>query len=220
MDPARFKLSAGLPLDLLQPPETRYSRGYDLSEGDDWVIRNLRSGFDVSRLVDQLDANPHVWNTHKLRTEAYGTPHLQVSDIWVRYNAWENYDGDAAKFVLEPHKSEWYGVTEYIPAVVKLVVDVFNAVEGRELGGVLITKIPPGGSVAPHVDNGWHARYYEKYAVQIKGNKDQAFCFDGMELRPEPGDMYTFDNSKTHWVNNDSDSDRITLIVCIRGGNA
>lgn len=181
------------------------------------MIRHLSSGFEVDRLVSQIEAMPAVWNTHKLRTEQYGTPHTQVSDIWVRYNRWENFTGDIHNFVMTPHQSEWYGVIEYIPAVVKLVAEVFSHVEGQELGGVLITKVPPGGQVAPHIDQGWHARYYDKYAVQLKGNKDQAFCFEEMELRPLPGDLYTFDNSLLHWVINESDEDRMTLIVCIRG---
>lgn len=220
MDSAWLQLPAGLPVRRVLTPEKGYSRGYGFIEGDGGVIRHLRSGFDVNRLIDQLDKSPHVWNTHKLRTETYGTPHTQVSDIWVRYNDWANFDGDAAKFVLEPHQSTWYGVIEYIPAVVKLVVDVFNEVEGKELGGVLITKVPPGGEVAPHIDNGWHARYYDKYAVQLKGNQDQVFWFEDSELRPEPGDLYTFNNSKTHAVYNNSTEDRMTLIICIRGGNA
>ena len=49
-----------------------------------------------------------------------------------------------------------------------------------------------------------------------KGNREQAFHFDDAELRPLPGDIYTFDNARRHWVTNDSDEDRITLIVCVR----
>jgi aspartyl/asparaginyl beta-hydroxylase (cupin superfamily) len=89
-------------------------------------------------------------------------------------------------------------------------------VGGKQLGGVLITRIPSGGEVQPHVDHGWHAGHYEKFAVQLRGNQEQAFCFEDAELRPEPGDLYTFDNARLHWVTNDSDSERITLIVCIR----
>lgn len=92
-------------------------------------------------------------------------------------------------------------------------------VGGDRLGMVLITRIPPRGRVEPHIDSGWHAGYYAKYAVQIKGNAGQAFHFDGESLSPEPGDLYTFDNSKLHWVTNDSDEERITCIICIRGSH-
>lgn len=183
------------------------------------MIQHLASGFHVEPLLKQIAAHPEVWDTHKLRTESYGTPHTQVSDIWVRYNDWANFDGDAAKFVLEPHESVWYPVADIIPEVRYLVSQVMTAVNGEELGGVLITRVPPGGEVAPHIDNGWHARYYQKYAIQLKGNENQVFWFQDSELRSLPGDLYTFDNSKLHAVYNKSDEERITLIICIRRRN-
>lgn len=178
-------------------------------------IRLLRSGYDVAAAVDQLESQPDIWNRHTMRTEGYGTPHGGVSDVWVRYNDWSNWDGDVAAF-NGPHVSSWYPVVARIPAVWSLVRRVMRDVGGRELGGVLITRIPPGGRVEPHIDHGWHARYYDKFAVQLRGNAQQAFHFEDAELRPEAGDLYTFDNSRLHWVTNDSPEDRMTLITCIR----
>lgn len=181
------------------------------------MIKHLVSGLNVAPAVAQLAANPQVWDTHKLRTNRYGTPHGQVSDIWVRYNDWGNFSGDVAKFVMEPHESVWYPVADALTEIRHLVSQVMALVSGEELGGVLITRVPPGGEVAPHIDQGWHAQYYDKYAVQLKGNKNQVFWFEDCELRPEPGDLYTFDNSRLHAVYNHSDEERITLIICIRG---
>lgn len=179
-------------------------------------IIDLMKRFDVTEAVKQIEDHPELWNTHTLRTDRYNTPHADVSDIWVRFNDWANYDGDPVAFTMRPHESVWYPSAYELPAVVKLVHKVFAYVVGHTLGGVLITKIPPGGEVGPHVDSGWHAEHYEKFAVQLKGNDQQAFHFEGYELRPSPGDLYTFDNSRLHWVTNDSEEDRMTLIICIR----
>lgn len=178
-------------------------------------IRLLESGLPVSGLVSQLQRHPEVWNTHTQRTESYNTPHKAVDDIWVRYNAWENFRGDREAFNAE-HVSSWYPVVGAIPDAWVLSRKVMRRVGGKRLGGVLITRIPPGGEVKPHIDTGWHAGYYEKFAIQIKGTKDQAFCFEDAQLSPEPGDLYTFDNSRMHWVCNESAEERITLIICIR----
>lgn len=89
-------------------------------------------------------------------------------------------------------------------------------VGGKELGGVLITKIPAGKQVYPHVDGGWHAEHYEKFAILVQGNPEQEFCFESSALRCREGDSFTFDNHFPHWVTNDSPEDRITLIICIR----
>lgn len=179
-------------------------------------IWSLMTAFDVTRALSELDAHPELWDQHSLRTERYQTPHKVVSDIWVRYNDFDNLAKDSYAFTQMPHESVWYPCVEVIPSIKELAETVFDYVCGKELGGVLITRIPPGGSVEPHIDTGWHAGYYEKFAVQLKGNKDQAFCFESDELRPLPGDLYTFDNSKTHWVTNESNEDRMTLIICIK----
>lgn len=170
--------------------------------------------FDVSELAQQLE-RPDVWNRQRQRTQPYGSPHGAISDIWVRFRSHDDVLRDPAK-ACDEHESVWYPVVDDIPALKPTILDLVRLVEGTRLGGVLITKIPPSGKIAPHEDHGWHAEYYEKFAIQILGNQRQAFCFEDAELRAEPGDVYTFVNQCTHWVNNDSDSDRITLICCIK----
>jgi aspartyl/asparaginyl beta-hydroxylase (cupin superfamily) len=110
----------------------------------------------------------------------------------------------------------WYPCAEHLPSIKHLVADVMEAVEGAQLGGVLITRIPAGKQVYPHVDQGWHATHYEKFAVQIKGNLGQMFCFKDSQLSPLEGELYWFNNQQPHWVVNNSCEDRITLICCIR----
>ncbi len=175
------------------------------------MIRSLGYALDVSEAVKQLE-NPEVWNERDERRKAYA--HAATSDCWVRFRdmqAWDGSDG-----LTDEHESVWQPVVHKIPAVWSLVRKVLRRERPERLGGVLLTKIPPGGSVEPHIDSGWHAGYYEKIAVQIRGNKEQAFCFENCELRPVAGEVYTFRNDVLHWVTNDSAEDRITLIVCLR----
>ena len=179
------------------------------------MIRHLASGFDVAPLLEQIEQRPEIWNTHRQRTEMYGTPHNGVSDIWVRYRPWEEYTGDWQAF-HEEHVSVWYPVIHQIPSAWSLTRKVMRMTGKKQLGGVLITMIPPGGRVEPHIDGGWHAGHYEKFGLQLMGNKDQAFCFEGCELRPENGDLYTFRNDVLHWVENPSSTPRMTMIVCAR----
>lgn len=174
-------------------------------------IERIGTGYAVADLIEQLKGD--VWNRHPVRL--YG-PHSKLSDIWVRYNAWENYDRHSPAAFNEPHEAVWYPVVKDIPAVIPLVFDVMRAVEGEHLGGVLITKIPPFELCKPHRDAGWHATHYGKFAIQLAGNEKQAFCFEETQLSCEPGDLYTFDNSRLHWVVNNSAVDRMTLIICIR----
>lgn len=182
----------------------------------DEPIRRLEWRYDVSEAVRQIEANPSVWNRYRDRLDRYGSPHTGVSDIWVRFNPIRNIATDPVAFFQGEHESEWYPVADEVPALRALAVRLFKDVGGRRLGGVLVTKIPAGGEVKPHVDTGWHAEFYEKFAIQLKGNAEQAFCFDGARLSAMPGESYWFRNDVTHWVENPSSEDRMTLIVCIK----
>lgn len=171
-------------------------------------IRKIADGVNVGPLLWALQSHPELWDQITSRTESPDSPHHGVSDIWVRYGE-PGIDRNAE------HDSIWYPSADVLP-VRELALPLMAAVGGERLGGVLVTKIPPGGRVRPHADPGWHAGYYDKYAVQIQSHPLQSFNFEGESLVSRPGDVYWFDNQHTHWVTNDSDQDRITLIVCIR----
>ena len=163
----------------------------------------------------QIKQNPQLWDLYKNRTERYDSPHNGISDIWVRYRDYKDFNGSWAEF-NEEHDPVWYDAAERLPAVKDLAFQIMNRVRGERLGGILITRIPPTGYVAPHVDVSWHAAYYDKYAIQLEGHPQQAFCFEEGEYSAQPGEVYWFNNQVTHWVRNDSPVDRITLIICIR----
>ena len=168
---------------------------------------------DTYALQSQLI--PHLWDTIKLRSEHPQSPHREVSDIWVRYNPIENYQGDISQFNAE-HVSHWYPVSEELPEAVRLAKQIAEDFGAKRLGAVLITKIPAGKQCYPHIDSGWHARYYEKFALQVCGNHQQSFHVENEVLHTQSGDLFEFDNSHVHWVLNPSTEDRITMIVCLR----
>lgn len=173
-------------------------------------IKKILDGVNVAPLLWALQAHPELWDQNKSRTEPGDSPHHGLSDIWARY-AEPGVDGS------QPHESVWYPCADLLP-VRELVYPLVGFVHGDRLGGVLITKIPAGQECKPHTDPGWHARYYEKFAVQVQSAPGQRFCFDGESLETKPGDVFWFDNSHTHWVTNPTAYDRITLIVCIKTG--
>jgi hypothetical protein len=130
-----------------------------------------------------------------------------IDDIWVRFA--EDYRDS-----YKQHDAVWYDVAKVLP-VEALANEVLSFFPGK-LGGILITRVPAGKMVLPHTDGGWHAANFHKIGVSVAANHQQAFCFDETFLRTEVGDAFWFDNSKSHWVQNVSDEDRITCIICIQ----
>lgn len=180
-------------------------------------IRLLHQGVDVAPLLQQLEAQPELWNQNVFRTGgAYtGNPHQRIDDIIVRFNDWKNWNGSRQDF-NGPHESVWWGPYERLPSIKPLVFDLMRLYFAESLGMVLITRIPPMTNVGRHIDAGWHAEHYLKFALQLKAAPGQRFCYDSMSLETKPGDLYAFNNALPHWVENPTDSERITLIMCLR----
>lgn len=173
-------------------------------------IKRIAQGANVMPMLWALQQHPELWNRHTARTQDPESPHHEVDDIWCRFAQME--DGKAP----EVHDSVWYPeILQKLP-VRALVMPLMQFVQGERLGGILITRIKAGAQVKPHVDPGWHARYYDKYAIQIQSAPGQYFNFDDQRLEAQPGDVYWFDNQYNHWVSNDTPYDRITLIAAIK----
>jgi aspartyl/asparaginyl beta-hydroxylase (cupin superfamily) len=115
----------------------------------------------------------------------------------------------------DEHEPMWYPVSFEMPEVFPVVTELMERVQAKRLGGVLITRVPPGGRIDPHVDHGWHAEYYDKYYVPILNNSGATFNFPDGAIAPKDGEVYWFRNDVPHWVINDSQTDRIAMIVCI-----
>ena len=172
---------------------------------------------DVLPLQKELLENYDKFDRYDYRRTFANSPHAQMQDIWARYNDVTPFEakGNLEGF-NEEHDSVWYPVVESIPAIKKVVFDLMRIVDGERLGGVLITKLPANGHIARHTDSGWHAQYYDTFYVPILNAKGSVFGFDDGVIDPELGQAWWFDNSNPHWVDNDSDTDRLSMIVCIR----
>lgn len=171
-------------------------------------IKLIAEGFNVEPLAHALAHHPELWDQNTGRTAPPDSPHHGASDIWCRF-------APAGTNGHQPHTSVWFPAAQHLP-VRAYAREMMALVGGEQLGGILITRVAPRSRILPHVDPGWHARFYDKIALQVAANPQQAYCFEGQELVTKPGDVFWFDNARTHWVENPSDEARITAIFCIR----
>lgn len=164
----------------------------------------------------QLKRNPQLWDLYTDRRDAYGdlNPHVGVSDLYVRYRDRSEFDGDWDKF-RGPHEPVWYPAADLLPAIKDIAFEIMHMVRGERLGAVILTRIPAGGEVAPHIDRFWNAETFNtKVMVSLESHPDQALCYEEGFYSAIPGECVWFRNDVLHWVKNNSPIDRITLIVC------
>lgn len=177
------------------------------------AYNKIYSDLGVNLAIKELENNSHLFGEFSARKDA-GPVMAQMDDIWLRY-------GDVSEMVKsgdysglsKEHDSIWLND---LPECKKLCFEIMSMVDGERLGGVLISRLPAGCEMLPHTDNGWHAGYYDKYYIPIKNEKGSVFGFDEGNIEPEIGDVWAFDNSYNHWVKNNSNKDRIAMIVCIK----
>lgn len=173
----------------------------------------VRTGVEIESTKAELAAHPELWGEFGARKDG-DSPHREMVDIWARYRAQDELTSTAS--FGEPHLSSWYQAVNLLPSIKRASLDLMALVRGEILGGVLITKLPPGGRLYRHVDRGWHAGFYEKFYVAIQNRHGSRFCWDSGTINAQEGDIWWFRNDVAHWVENDSDCDRISMIVCIR----
>jgi mannose-6-phosphate isomerase-like protein (cupin superfamily) len=168
---------------------------------------------EVMPLVVQIGRNADLWGSFGWRKES--AVHREMDDIWIRYNR-PPENGDYSHFNDE-HHGVFYPAWERLPALRPLVFTLMSALQATELGGVLITRIPPGRCIAPHADDSWHVQHFNTKCYTVLETNDRCWyrCADE-QLVMKVGEVWTFDNRKEHEVQNEGGTDRMTLITCLR----
>jgi len=163
---------------------------------------------DVLPLVAQIQRQPELWNMHRERKGM--EPHSGMDDIWIRH-------AESMEEFRKPHFAKWYPAYHKLPAVRSHIFSLMARMEATHLGGVLITRIPPGQQIKPHVDGGWHPEFYNcKCYVVLESNPKCVFRVEDERVVMRPGEVWRIDNTKEHDVLNEGETERMTLIICMR----
>lgn len=160
----------------------------------------------------QLIQQPKLWNQNSLRTQHIGTMHAEVDDIWLRFN---NIEGDLSN-ILNDLECQWYEAKDKLSKVVDLIFDLSAKERATRIGRCMLSRLPPGGRVYRHTDGGDYPNYYERYHIILQGAPGNLFFCGHEYTEMLTGQIWWFQNLIEHEVFNNSDKDRIHLIVDLR----
>jgi hypothetical protein len=76
-----------------------------------------------------------------------------------------------------------------------------------------ITRLNPRGTINKHADRGYFLEKCHRIHVPLKTNKGVTYWIDGKQYYWEVGNVYEFNNLLEHEVINNSDQERIHLIL-------
>ena len=177
----------------------------------------IAGGVDTAPLLNMLATRPELWNERTLRTQHPQTAHAEVDDIWIRFNDTAAYEatGNAAS-IVDQHESIWYPPADVLWPVKPMIFDLMRKMNAVRLGRVLITRLKPGRQIAPHIDGGDHAAYYERYHIVLQGLPGSLFRAGDEQVCMQTGQVWWFQNGVEHSVLNNSADDRIHIVVDLR----
>jgi hypothetical protein len=168
-------------------------------------FRKVLSGIDISPLLNQVLAHPNLWNTDDSWTRNKPNSVLYATDnIVLRYNSGQVWN-----------RSSLFILTEVRPIIDALM----QAIPGEVLGKILISRMTPGQTIAPHIDY-WPAPgapFYQRYQIPISVSPACIFRCGDEDLFMEPGNAYWFNNQVEHSVINNSSDVRISMLTDIHG---
>jgi mannose-6-phosphate isomerase-like protein (cupin superfamily) len=179
-------------------------------------FRLLHAGLDVAPILAELQAVLD-WGLYPERKERDGTAHGDLTaDLWIRY-----FHRDT---LIEPDdynrpgQCVFYPVWDKLPSLHPVVWTLMASQRSVELGGILCTRLPPGGRIQRHSDGcSWHAqRYNFKCYIVLEANARCVVECDGEEQVFREGEIFEFDNTRPHSMTNDGTTQRTTMIVCLR----
>lgn len=180
-------------------------------------FQRIAAGVVVMPLLHAVQRQPELWNQHEWRTKYEGTPHVDVSDIWLRYSSPQaTLDTGNLQPVVDDMKPIFYPAWEKLPQARSIVFDLMHMLGAYELGRVLITKIPPGGVILPHRDAAGaytDTKDGARYHVVLQGLPGSVFRCGEEKVNMMTGEVWYFNHREEHEVTNNSADDRIHLLI-------
>jgi hypothetical protein len=171
----------------------------------------IAEGVDIMPLLLALQHHPELWSADDVRQTFEESPHREVQDILLRFSRTDDANiGDE----LICDDTPAYQVLHIARPLVFLLM---ARVQGVMLGRVLITKLPPGKRIYPHADvRGRYANTYKRFHLPLQIGPGCVFRAGDESVQMKAGEVWDFDAHAEHEVVNNSDRDRINLIVDIR----
>jgi len=176
------------------------------------IFKQIAYGFDVGPMVAALYENHEVWDHIKARQETPGSAHSETKTIFLRWAKSQTVDA-----AFNEVEAVDYPALKVFPEAGDLIRLFSDMVKPTELGRVIITSLKPFGMIEPHIDEGEYPDHFQRFHIPISCGPGSIFCGRGEDGKTEtakmrPGDLWWFDNKKTHWVENMCDTPRVHMI--------
>jgi GNAT superfamily N-acetyltransferase len=178
----------------------------------------LAEGINFSEALNQI--NDTMWHSDTYLRDYPQGPFGETDSIICRFPpiSVKETEKELRKHIttFDQHECEWKSIIKDLPAVENLVFFLMSQVRGTRLGRVIINRVKAGGEIYPHEDTPAHARYWSRFHIVLKAKSGVDFTCGDEQIQMLTGEIWYFRNDLMHSVVNNSDEDRIHLVVDIK----
>jgi len=174
-------------------------------------FRRLESGIDPAPFLDELGRHPDVWSAdaHRQTTVAVQreTEAVMICGHDPGLSFREARTRHPVRYVGRPTEA-----AAKLPASLAFVRDLASRQRGLP-GRAVVVRLRPRGRVYEHRDRGLYYQLRSRYHLVLRSRAGSRLRAGPEEVRMREGELWWFDNRLPHEAWNDSDEDRIHLIV-------
>ncbi len=169
---------------------------------------------DVTPLMAEIVRQPELWKADTYLRDYPQGPFGDTETIFLRFPPASVTELEQGQ--KDQHECVWMDGAIHLPSARQLIFQLMNRINGERLGRCMINKLRPGGRIYPHADTPVHAEYWDRHHIVLQSAPGATFrCADETVHMPV-GTVWWFQNALEHEVVNNSEVDRIHLVVDIR----
>lgn len=170
-------------------------------------IRIVKTGINVSKILNQLKAHPEDWGAQKNidgvhdLVDELGFPAVQAGVLQLvmgGVHSMDEYVGDTELCIPTPAINNHTEVIKFLQRHFK------------KFSRCGFLSLPVGGGVGTHIDVGKYYLTRDRYHLSIQGTYD--YTVGDETVRVEPGTLLWFNNKLPHGTVNVGDVVRITFV--------
>lgn len=175
----------------------------------------LATGVKIATVLQALEKSA-PWARDDFRQHP-NSPHREAESIILRFQERKGDLSEAtATRIFADTETIAYPAWWDFPEIRQLVGMLVFLTGAARVGRVMLTRLPSGGRIYPHADEGAYAEYYKRFHFCLKGGVGNLFRVEDEIVDMLPGELWWVDNLSRHSVRNATEAERIHLIVDLR----
>jgi hypothetical protein len=173
----------------------------------------LHKKYDVSNILNNVKKINDEWNNYTFRQNRQYSerrnPHLYTNTFVIQFHSFDWNFGDKVNSEVKD--------VDMLDSVSDIVKDLELMCEGVS-GRVLLLKLFAKKDVSEHTDSGEYLSAVRRFHIPIITNDLVSYTVNGETVNMKEGECWEINNQRPHSVLNDSDIDRVHLLIDIFPG--